>query len=201
MSVTIKKMSTNAIVSEVAWSSATLPNNWVTADSYLQLDSTITAPTGGIQIYTDNVNSVPAYTGAINATSPSPEGLVDNTVTSNLLPLAWSIKEAVVGSTGPVSAEPNNNGLNGRPTDPNAFQWLYMEDKSQVANNQGASNFVNADPSLTVQNVNGIHVAQSPTQFAPSMSPSIIYLESNFASAVTQRTYSTTKLILQAFTQ
>jgi len=201
MTVSIKKMADNSAAGNLAWTTAAAGSNWTNSDDYIQLDSTITASNGGIQIYTDNVHATPAYTGTINATSQSPAGLVDNNTTTKVLPLAWSIKDLTVGTTGPINAEPNNNGIVNPTTDPNAFQWLYFEDSSQVANNQHASLFVPGDPFITVDNSTGIHFGQSTTEFGAAASPNFIYVQANFVNALTPDTYSTNKLILEAFTQ
>src|SRR5690348_6589812 len=54
MSVSVRNISNGAVVSNVAWTGVTLPTSWKVADQYLQVNSTITASTGGIQIFTDN---------------------------------------------------------------------------------------------------------------------------------------------------
>ncbi len=191
MTVTAKLMATNATVTDVTWTGVTLPTTWKNADQYLQLETSITDATGGVRIVTDNKGSGanPAYTGS-NTTAA---GLVDNTNHANALPLAWTVKDLVAGSTGPVSAKPYDPGTDGSGQ-PAQFQWLYMTDAVDGTIPPGA-------PYRTVANSTGIHFGGGDTEFGASPSPNYVYLEANFANAVTPRTYSTNKLIVEAFTQ
>src|SRR5205823_3974163 len=128
MNVTIRKVSDNTTDTAIKWTGVSIPSGFVVASDYVQLDSTITAATGGIEVYTDNTGSdaSPKYTGAINATSQTPAGLVNASNTTAKLPTAWTILDAV-GT--PAAANPATG-----------FNWLYHEDRAQVANNQGAAN-------------------------------------------------------------
>jgi len=195
MDVAILKTADNTPDTQINWTGVTLPAGFVLASDYIQLSSTITASGGGIQTYTDNTaaDASPKFSGLINSVSATPAGLVDNSSTTLKLPTAWTILHS---SGVPVAANPNN------AADPNSFGWLYHEDKAQVAvPTLGASAFVNGDPYITVENSNGIHFGQSPTQFGSAASPNNMYLEADFTSALTPRTYSTTTLRLEAFTE
>jgi hypothetical protein len=191
LTVTAKNMSNNATTTDISWTGVTLPTAWKSADQYLQLDTNITDATGGVRIVTDNkgAGANPAYTGPNNTAA----GLVDNVNHANALPLAWTIKDAVI-STGPVAAKPFESAAVDGAGSPAQFQWLYMTDLADTAVAAGA-------PYRTAVNSTGIHFGGSDTEFGAAASPNFVYLEANFANAVTPRTYSTNKLIVEAFTQ
>ncbi len=194
MSVAIKKISDNTSDTQINWTGVTLPANYVLAANYIQLDSTITASGGGIEIYTDNTaaDANPRYTGVISSTTQTPAGLVDTTLTTQKLPVAWSIK-ANLGA--PVADNPNSGGGN-------SFQWLFHEHRAQIAvPSQSAGAFVDGDAYVTVKNTNGIHFGQAPTEFGAAGSPNFIYTEAGFTAALTPRTYRTSTLRLEAYTQ
>src|SRR3954471_17998007 len=85
ISITIKNMSNQQVASPqtITWSGG-VPATWRIASQYIQLDSTITADSGGIQIYTDNkaADASPIASTGICA------GLVDTANTQLVLPLA-----------------------------------------------------------------------------------------------------------------
>ena len=190
LTVTAKNMAGDGTVSDLAWTGVTLPTAWKNADQYLQLDTSITDANGGVRVVTDNkgAGANPTYTGS-NTTAG---GLIDNTNTANALQLAWTIKDSVVGSTGPISAKPYEV-TDGAGTTPQ-FQWLYMTDVVDPSLPQGA-------PYRTAVNSTGIHFGGQDTEFGAAASPNYVYVEANFTNAVTPRTYSTNKLIVEAFTQ
>jgi hypothetical protein len=199
MSAVIKKVIDNTVDTQIAWSNITLPATFKAADDYIQLDSTITLSNGGIQIYTDNVNAtgVSKFTGPINGTSPTPAGLVNNSDGTKKLPTGWTILAA--NGAAPVAGDPNVNR-----------SWFYHEDASQVAvASLNAGAFTPGEDNITVENVNGIHFAQGngavggvndANYGGGSHSPNYIYTEADFSTAAAPNTYSTTRLILEAYT-
>ena len=189
MTVAVKKMSDNGAATDITWSGVTLPTTWKNAETYIELASAITASNGGIRIVTNNRTASPAYTGVSTGTAA---GLIDNLDTTKTLPMAWSIKDELAGPTGPVSAKPYESATDGAGT-PNQFQWLYMTDTSS-SDDQGA-------PYRTVINNSGIHYGGGDSEFGAAASPNFVYFEANFTTAVTPRTYSTNKLIVEAFLQ
>ena len=195
MSVSIHKTADNSADTAINWTGVTLPRGFVVANDYIQLNSTMSATGGGIQIYTDNTaaDASPKFTGSISSFTITPAGLVDTTTSSKALPMAWTIQDT---SGTPVAINPNAGTGN-------SFSWLFFEDHAQVAvPSLGAGAFVNGDPFVTVQNVaSGIHFAQGPTQFGPAVSPNYIYTEADFTTAVTPNTYKTSTLRLEAYTQ
>lgn len=198
MNLFIKLNATNVIDTAVNWTGVTLPTQWQGAADYIELHSTTTASGSGVQMYTDNMNvsASPRFTG--DNTQVSPAGLVDGTTTVYTLPVAWAIRDALVGgTTGPIVAEPNDSATN-----PESYQWHYLSDAGQVAiASLNVSAFANADPYITVVSPSGIHWGQGPTQFGAAASPNYIYFEAQFGSAQTPRTYSTNRLMLESYTQ
>src|SRR5262249_27261663 len=162
-----KTMATNAVATDIAWTGVTLPTGWKNADHYIQLDSTVTAATGGVRIVTNNTvaGANPLYTG----TPATAGGLGDNVNHAQTLQLAWTIKDTVVGSTGPVSAKPFEPATDGAGQ-PAQFQWLFMTDQANATLAPGA-------PYRTAVNVVGIHFGGGDTEFGAAVSPNIIYLE------------------------
>ncbi len=203
-SVAIKNRSDNAIVSAINWTGGAPGAGWLVADQYVDMVSSITTTSGGIQTYTDNTHASPAYTGVISNVTQTPAGLVSNSDTTQKIPTAWRPSTFTLAGVNPI----NPNGGAGE-----SFLWFFHEDSAQVANNQGATDFANADPFITMyaapntvltgqtQPVSGLHFAQGPTQFGgfQSVAHTFIYTEADFTGALAGTTYSTNKLILEAF--
>lgn len=196
-STTLKDRVTNAAgATSLSWTKvAPAPGaGFLLADQYIQLQTTMTiSGAGGIQIYTDNTNgsASPKYTAPVNATSPTPAGLVASNGLSKL-PTAWSISASTAN---PTAGDPNNTTT--------FSNWLYHEDKAQVANNQGGSNFANADAYITAYSAGqGLHFGSGPTQFGGfhAVDTNYIFTEADFTAATTPNTYGTNELILEAFT-
>jgi hypothetical protein len=189
---------THAAATSLTWATHVTPApgaGFLLADQYIQLNTTITVATGGgIQIYTDNTNAAatPKYVGPVNATSPTPAGLVATNGLSKL-PTAWAIQTSPI--TAPTAGNPNNITT--------FSNWFFHEDKAQVANNQNATLFVNADPFITAYGAGlGLHFGQGPTQFGGfnAIDTNYIYTEADFTAATTPNTYATNELIVEAFT-
>lgn len=69
----------------VSWTAAA-GNDWVVANQYISVDGFETYSTWGIQIYTDNENGIPEYTGAGN-----PAGLVNAGNSDVAIPMCWRV--------------------------------------------------------------------------------------------------------------
>ncbi len=215
----VRNVSNNAPAEEVTWN-ATVPNSgWVRGNQYVELayqPNDISA--WGIQIYTDNKNvaiQTPTYVdptpGNLTNSDSDPAGLVlvtGGATSSEKLPMAWSIKELVTDLPAPM--EPNNTGLRGCPSDPNAFQWFYMLDKGTPAVDLfGCDNvpytgtaFVDGnDYSRVAKGVNSsrtAHSAQGPDGYFPTISPDYIFFQTNLANAAPQDVF-VTKVNLEFF--
>lgn len=185
MSVSVRNISNNAVAASVAWTGVTLPTAWKLADQYLLLNSTITAATGGIQIYSNNkaADAAPAYTGLANAS-----GLVDNTDTTKTLPMAWAVRNSTVSVAAvlPPAGDPDV-----------IFQWLYIKDPGSAAPNT----MTNGEVYATVKNTSGIHYGPGNAEFGAGLLPAIdyVFFQANFANATTPRTYSG-RIRVEAFT-
>ena len=201
MSVFLKNLSDNSTTTQVYWSGVSLPTSFVRASAYAQVDSTVTAAGGAIQIYTDNTaaDASPQFTYAGSTSSVNPSGLVDTTTTTKALPLVWSVKDTT--TTAPTAADPTNSG------DANSFQWLFMKDRQTPTNvSLGSTQFTDGEAFVTVKRVvdngnSGMHFGQADTEFGAAASPDFVYFEADFRNAVTPRTYKTSVLRLEAYTQ
>lgn len=200
MTVNIKDAGSHAGAAEVGWTGITPGvTQWDMSDQYLELVSTITAATGGIQIYTDNrgVGADPLFQLGI---SSNPAGLVHVQNSSDTLRMAWSIKgstKVLVTEIG--AADPNTGPTSGVN---NKFQWLFMKDKGTPnIPAEGTTLFVDGEDFVTVKDTRGIHFGQSSLEFGGDSSPDFIYLEANFTTAVTPATYRTKTLRVEGFTE
>jgi hypothetical protein len=205
ISAVIKNISNNATATSIGWTNTAA--GWQVSDQYVDLNTNINTKSGGVQYYTDNTNAAasPKYTAVISSVTPTPAGLVDPTGTQKL-PTAWLASTTTVTGLG--------------PTDPNAntgqsFLWFFHEDKAQVAvpsanaaafNNGDAFVTVYAAPGTilggqTVASPGGVHFAQNPNSFGgfAQNAHTFIYTEADFTAALAQTTYSTNRLILEAF--
>lgn len=181
--------------SQVTWSGVTPATTWKVADQYIQM--TIDADTvgWGVQIYTNNTtpSSNPQYAGP--GTS-NPAGLISVGVPTHRLPLAWSVKAGTGPVTGvtPAAADPNN------PANLNSFQWVFMKDiQTPNVPAENTTAFANDQADVVVRNNKGIHFGQSPLDFGAENSPNYLFLESNFAGALAQQTYQTSKLTVEFY--
>ena len=184
-SIQPRNVSNNAAAGSISWTPPALPfttnSGWLQANQYIELVSTITAGNGGIQIYTNNEAADAAVKHSTSAAGLA-AGLVDNTDTTKTLPLAWAIRDA---TTTVVTGDPDV-----------VFNWLFFKDPGSDAPNT----LVNGETYATAKDGSGIHFGPADTEFGAAPSPDVIYLEANFASAVTPRTYSAT-IRVEAFTE
>lgn len=210
-SAVIKNRSNNATTTAIGWS--TTAAGWQVSDQYIELATTINTVNGGVQIYTDNVNATPAYTGVISSNTQTPAGLVNNVDTTAKLPTAWRASTFTLAGVNPVNPNANSG---------ESFLWFFHLDHSQVANVQNGSTFVNGDPFATLYAAPGtvltpgptlggqgapvavpagVHFAQGPTQFGgfATNATTFIYTQADFTGALAATTYSTNRLILEAF--
>jgi hypothetical protein len=181
----------------VTWSTATAASSWTLADQYIQLSVDPNTTSWGVQIYTNNQNSSPAYTGKVSSSTPV-GGLVNASSTSVVLPMAWDAQ--ATSSPTLVAQEPNNcqtgNGL--------ACGWFYMMDHATFGV-AGSTTVANGAPYVTVKNDYGIHYSQGtvwndPNEFGAANPPNDIYLEANFGTAMGGLNYKTTTLTIEFYT-
>ncbi len=227
-SVTVKNVSDNSSASEMSWLGVNARDGWRLAKQYIQLDAQpISKDPWGIQIYTDNKNASsapqfvdPSPTNTTNMDS-NPAGLLidipGQTTTYMTLPIAWSIKKDT--TTAPVAANPNDNGINGHPTDSNSYQWLFMKDRGtptmdgdgdgltggafDITAFADGDRYIRVMQKSTISGARGsVHMFSGPVgnDFFDTLSPNFLFFESDFTGAPAQVTYRT-KLTLEFFTE
>lgn len=186
----------NSPTSAITWSTATAAAPWTLADQYILLTVDPNTTSWGVQIYTDNTNSSPAYTGAVSSTTPG-GGLVEISSPSVILPMAW---EALAASSPTlVAQEPNSCPGNGL-----GCLWFYMQDHAVFT--QGNPSVFNGAAFVTAASNYGIHYAQgttfgNPLEFGAAKPPYYIYLEGNFSKALGGTAYQTNTLTVEYYTQ
>lgn len=181
----------------LSWS-ASLPAGWVLANQHVQLtiDSDLTS--WGVQIYTDNTAATASPRFDTTAVTPglpgsNPAGIVDSVTKTSTLPLAWTVKDSSI--TAVTAANPSNT------SDPNSFQWLYLQDRATpTISAENSTAFVNGEPYATVKSNAGIHFGGGNAEFGGDNPPNNVFFEVNLSNAVTPRNYSTNTLTFEYFT-
>ena len=199
MTITLKNLSDNSTTTQFYWSGVSLPTAFVRSGAYSQVDSTVTIAGGGIQTYTDNTaaDAVPKYTYVGSTSTVNPEGLVDATTTTKTLPMAWNIQDTT--STAPTAVDPTD-AVNGTG-------WLFFKDRqTPTIVSANTTQFTDGEAFVTIKRIvdtgnSGIHFGQADTAFGAAASPDFVYVETDFRNAVTPRTYKTSVLRYEAYTQ
>lgn len=197
MTAVAKNRSDNSNATALNFSNVTAGSGWKLADQYIQLNTNITASgAGGVQIYTDNMaaDANPKFTGNVQAQTPA--GLVAVGDTTKKLPTAWRIVSDLTTVTGPAVPV-------GSVSNPDGYAWLYHKDKSQVAIGTDVTPWQDGEDFVTVYKAGaGIHFGQASNEFGgfKTVDQNYIYTEADFTAATTPNTYSTNKLILEAYT-
>jgi len=183
MSVEIRNRSNDNLATSLTWENVAAGSGWTLANQYILLHSTLTLP-GGIRIYTDNAanDANPRFGGSFGTGNGA--GLIDTTTNTAVIPLAWLIRD---DRGDPATGDPNYNP-----------SWFYFKDKSQT---DFWTTTDIKDYSTVAKAGYGIHFAQGTGNYGPSPSPDYIYIESNFANAVGGRTYRTTTLRIELFSE
>jgi len=221
-SVAVKNISNNGTATALGWTNPTPGAGFLVSDQYIQMVSNINQLNGGIEIYTDNTNAAanPKFTGSISSFTATPAGLIGAStgLTDQKLPTAWRASTFTLTNVAPV--DPNATTA----TDPSGqhFLWFFHEDRAQVAvPTSSAALFTDGDPFITVYAApgtplkdslgatttttasnSGLHFAQGPTQFGgfnAGVVSTYIYTEADFTSALAGQSYSTNRIILEAF--
>jgi len=183
MSVEIRNRDNDNLATSLTWN-VVAGSSWTLANQYILLHSTLTVSGGGIRIYTDNAanDANPRFGGSFGEIYGA--GLIDTTTNTAVLPLAWLIRD---NREDPATGDPNSNAV-----------WFYFKDKSQT---NFWSNADTKDYSTVAKAGYGIHYAQGPGNYGSSTSPDYIYIESDFKNAVGGRTYRTTTLRIELFSE
>jgi hypothetical protein len=176
---------------------------WMRAQVFAVVESTITAAAGAIQIYTDNTNGSanPRYVGVSTNSAPGLVGYQAGVpyISSITLSMCWRIMDST--TIPPAANLTINQGAPGYPSrlwssaEGNSYPcFLWMTDKSQWGGAQ------ETDYSIIKEGLRGIQAAES-TWASGCASPDAVYFGANFTSALTPATYQTTTLTFEAFTE
>lgn len=205
LTVKIKNISNGAIVNQLSWGEIVLgTTKWKASDQYVEIDKDFNRTGWGIQIYTDNLPS-----GTIEY---NPAGLVPTTGDPKIgtIPLAWRMmgETTTYAHLGiqevPDSADPTLHHL--QSTDlPGVgyYPWVWMKDPGLMRDipERHITQFVPGEDYMTVWDCRGVHHAEGPLDFYPSLGPNYLYIATNFETATTPETYTTDKLTLELFWQ
>ncbi len=202
----VRNVSDNAVVlTGISWDPATITlggtTKWKASSQYIVMHSTITAASGGIQIYTDNKAAdagIYAYTGISTATAAGLVGYSTTTYvmapSSTTLSMCWRV---VDNSTTTLNIQRGTAGYPDRlweSTLGSGFPcFLWMMDRF-------TGGFSDGMDYITVKDGNrGIQYGEA--SWGGSASPDYIYIGADFTTAVTPRTYRTNTLRVEAFTE
>lgn len=187
MTVTIKNVSNNAVVTQIGWTGIMVGSSgWEVADQYIQIDATSTYAGYGIQIYTNNTSTAAPVANPVFTGSGSPAGLVGVTDTAIALPMAWHAEDDVT-TWGTSPEDPVFNGA----TFDNGYLW-----QPDIAE----GTFVNGDDYVTIWNSGGIRYSYDPGARSSASSPIVVYLGADFTSASVQ-TYRSSTITLEQYHQ
>ena len=162
---------------------------WQKADNYILLHSTITSSTGGVEIYTDNLNGgTSSYTGTGN-----PAGLISMSSTTQTLPMCWRAVDVSTTSLTIVQGTDNNlyaseNG--GMSSKYPCYEWI--EDAHTSGFVKGFTDY------SVIRDYRGVQIAGS-TWAQGIGSPVIVYFGANFTTATQPNTYVTQTLRIEAY--
>jgi len=193
MNVSLINRTTGAAASNLTWSGVNLgATRWQPADQCIQVQTDyFDSPTGltwGIQIFTNNNSTAanPRYTGTGN-----PVGLVNQSTTTQVLPVCWRIVDTSTNTLTAVTGSDNkiySNELGGQASNFPCFLW--MEDRSTSGFSDGADY-------VTVWDARGIHYSEA--SWGGAVAPNYIYIEADFTNGKTPCVYNTSTLSLELF--
>ncbi|MCX5778427.1 MAG: hypothetical protein NTU66_04330 [Elusimicrobia bacterium] len=214
LNATIKNTLTHAATTQITWSNVNLGSTkWKAADQYIELNLDCYMPNWGIQIYTDNTNTLtganPLYVGGGN-----PAGLVGYstmtvTASSQTLPMCWRITDSTITVPSIQQGAPsypdrlwdaNTSTTTSIAKAYPCFFWLKDQKTPDNPLTVGINEaFSNSDDYVTVWSSGGIHHAEGANWGGGCYSPNYIYLGANFSNGLTPRTYKTNELTLELF--
>lgn len=168
---------------------------WRRSDAYVMLHSTITAATGGIEIYTNNRNAAIAAQRYTGGAGTDPAGLVGLSSTTAVLPMAWRI--TAISTTSLTIVKGTDDSLYATELGGEAGSYpvfLWMMDLGTPAFTPGLDYATAKDATRGIQ-----HAAA--TWATGTSSPNYVYFGADFTNATTPNTYKTTTLRVEAFTE
>lgn len=197
LSLTLKRLDNNNTTNQVFWDPSGVNigvTKWRRADAYIVLSTTMTDSAGAVQIYTDNkgAGASPAYTGTGDCS-----GLVCAQDTTQALKMAWRATDI---STNTLSIQNTTDYANLYVSElsPTNYVFSYLNDPS--------SGLGMGDSYAQVKTYSqGNHLASGGTgqlwSYVPNINQTYLYLGANFNSALSSRSYSTNKLIVETYLQ
>ena len=162
---------------------------WRPADQYIEISHSGLSEEWGMQIYTDNKNSTPAFTGKGN-----PAGLVRVDKAMVTLPLAWRISERLLTPT-----ELSNIHERFDAKGMSDYLWYFMKDKNTKDDDATPEDetFINGEDYITFWNQRGIAVAEGQKVGNPGKA--YLYLGARFITSPVGVEYKTTTLTIEAY--
>jgi|GEM_PF-1479055 len=162
---------------------------WRPADQYIEISHSGLSEEWGMQIYTDNKNSTPAFTGKGN-----PAGLVRVDKAMVTLPLAWRISERLLTPT-----ELSNIHERFDAKGMSDYLWYFMKDKNTKDDDATPEDetFINGEDYITFWNQKGI--ASSEGQKVGNPGKAYLYLGARFITSPVGVEYKTTTLTIEAY--
>ncbi len=205
--ITVKnKNGTDAASDTINWtsSSATLVGGWRIADQYIEITNAGLVPFWGIQTYTDNKNSTPAFVGGGN-----PAGLVRLDNNGITIPMAWRISDKPPSAFDP--SDPNYKPEEDPYSPFNVVErddhmgmtnylWHFIKDKSSIDDPETTTRnetFVNGEDYITLWNQKG--VVWNEGGFAGRPAKAYIYFAARFTTLSIGVQAKTTTLTMEAF--
>ncbi len=199
LSVSIKNISDNVTTGYLTWDGIVLgTTKWKASLQYLEVNSTDTNPSWGIQVYTDNKSSRTAIGGTADPQYSGvgkPVGLVGVANTETVLATCWHIKDNTTDYTALTIYK------TGEEADPHLYQftdasgnnWKFMEDCGADASWDGDGYYY-----ITPWNQTGILYGEAADERASASTPVCLYIGADFTQASYQA-YRTSKLILEQY--
>lgn len=172
---------------------------WQTADQYIEISHEELDPTWGIQIYTDNKNSDPAYTGKTN-----PAGLVKVDNSTITIAMAWRITDKQPWEYDPEKPEADpyadeNKIERDDYKGMTSYLWHFIKDKNTPDDpaTPDRDEFINGEEYITVWSQKGIAWNEGGKAGHPKKA--YIYFAARLTTAPIGVEYKTTTLTLEAY--
>lgn len=200
---TVAMSATLSSGSQLTWSGISLgTTKWKGADNYIVLNSTVTAATGGIQIYTDNRT----HAVQVSTMAAVPGGLVNAAVRTQTIPLCWRIVDVTTTTAIQQGAAGFPDRLWDTKTGDQYPCYVWMKDKATASLSNGGTlpwastpSFVPGEAYVTMKDaVNGVMHAEMTYAFMTS--PDYVYVGANFGNAAGGSSYSG-KIVVESFTE
>lgn len=206
MSASVRSRTTGLSAASLTFADPPVPRTWMTADQFVRVDMDSGGNFAwGLQIYTDNKNPAvanPLYGGPAGT---DPAGLVDNTDPAHVqrLPMAWHVSQSLATDVNVVHNPDNTlSSSSGR-------QYHWMKD-AQTPDIPGLNvqAFQNGQDAVTVWDEEGMHFAPGNKvgaywgqSWGAARSPIYLYFGAGLTAAQPGRTYKTSAIMVEFFSE